>query len=111
MKEAMKEKITQLQLLEQKIQMNFQQKQQLQARLIEIESALNELKNKKEAYKIIGNIMIKSDPKTLKKDLLEKKELLNVRINSINKQEEKIKKQTENLQLEVQETMKGGENG
>tara|TARA_Y100000310_G_scaffold332510_1_gene408234 strand:- start:3118 stop:3453 length:336 start_codon:yes stop_codon:yes gene_type:complete len=111
MDEAMKEKITQLQLMEQRMQANLQQKQQLQARLVEIDSALTEIENKDEAYKIIGNIMVKTDPKDLKKDLSEKKEVLTVRVGSIDKQEGKLKEQAESLQKEVQEAMKGGENG
>ena len=111
MEEAMKEKITQLQLFEQKMQMNMQQKQQLQARVVELDSALTEIEGKDEAYKIIGNVMVKTDPKNLKKDLTEKKEVISIRLDSITKQEDKLKEQAESLQKEVQEAMKGGENG
>ena len=111
MKEELKEKITQLQLLEQRMQANAQQKQQLQARLLEIESATSELDNKEESYKIIGTVMVKVQPENLKKELTDKKEVLNIRLESINKQEDKIKEQAESLQKQVQDAMKGGENG
>lgn len=105
MEEVLKEKITQLQMLEQRMQTTLNQKQQVQSRLLEIDSALKEIEGKSEAYKIIGTIMVRADPIQLKKDLEEKKEVLSVRINSITKQEEKIKEQAEKLQQDVQASM------
>ena len=70
--------IQQLQLLEQNLQNFLLQRQQFQAQLIEVDSALEELKDKKEAYKIIGNIMVKSSKTDLEKDLKKKKEILDL---------------------------------
>ena len=56
-KEAEK-KISQLQMLEQGMQSLLMQKQQFQLQQVEIESALKELENVDEAYKIVGNIMV-----------------------------------------------------
>jgi prefoldin beta subunit len=104
------EKIGRLQLIEQNMQNFLVQKQQLQAQLVEVESALNELKTTEEAYKIVGNIMVKSKKDELEKGLNEKKEMLDLRISSIEKQEENIKEKAKTLQQEVLSKMnKDGE--
>ena len=61
-------KISQLQMFEQSINNLLMQKQQFQQQLIEIDSALEELKTTENAYKIIANIMVKSDKAKLEKD-------------------------------------------
>jgi prefoldin beta subunit len=94
-------KIQQLQLMEQSMQNFLAQKQQLQTHLIEIESALAELENSEKTYKIIGNIMVATKKEDLKKDLERKKENVELRINNIDKQEEKIKAKANQLQKDV----------
>ncbi len=95
------QKISQLQLLEQSLQNLLLQRQQFQAQLTEIESALNELKDTKQSYKIIGNIMVDSSKEDLKKDLTKKKEMVELRIKSLEKQEENIKEKQKKVQKEV----------
>ncbi len=96
------EKIQQLQLLEQNMQNFGLQKQKFQMELVEIENALKELKDvKKETYKIISNIMIATSPKDLKKELESKKEVINLRIKSLEKQETTIREKAEEIQKEV----------
>lgn len=73
---------------------------------IEIENALTELKNSKEAYQIIGNIMIKTEGDKLSKDLKSKKEVVDLRIKNLEKQEEKIKEEADKLQKEVMGELK-----
>ncbi|RLE39106.1 prefoldin subunit beta [Candidatus Woesearchaeota archaeon] len=97
------QKIQQLQLIEQSLQNFLAQKQQFQAQLMEIESALSELDKVDQAYKIIGNIMVLSDAKKLKKDLEQKKETTELRIKTIERQENSTKEKAENLQKEVLE--------
>ncbi len=67
------QKISQLQLLEQNLQNFLLQRQQFQAQLTELESALKELKDTKQSYKIIGNIMVDSSKEDLENDLKKKK--------------------------------------
>ncbi|RME78003.1 hypothetical protein D6774_02560 [Candidatus Woesearchaeota archaeon] len=62
------------------------QKQTVQSAIVEVESALEELENSSEAYKLVGNILIKSDAQKLKKELQEKKEILTKRLESIQAQ-------------------------
>ncbi|MBI2129951.1 prefoldin subunit beta [Candidatus Woesearchaeota archaeon] len=100
------EKIQTLQLLEQNLQNFLMQKQQFQVQLVEIESALSELGRSKEAYKIVGNIMVSSSKDALEKELKEKQETLSIRIKSIEKQENSIKDRAKKLQEEVLGEMK-----
>jgi prefoldin beta subunit len=100
-------KIEELQILEQNIQNINLQKQRFQTELIEIENALNELsKANEETYKIVNGIMFKEDPETLQKDLKDKKEVIDVRIKSIEKEETSIKEKAGNLQKEVMKELK-----
>lgn len=105
-KEA-QEKIGRLQLLEQNLQQFAAQKQQFQAQLFEYESALKELGDAPDAFKIVGNIMVKSDKAVIQKDIEQKKEIVDLRIKSIEKQESQIKEKAEALRTEVMESMKG----
>jgi len=106
MKKETQEKIQQLQLMEQNIQQFLVQKQQFQSQLIELESALGEASKVEEAYKIVGNIMVMTKSKELKKDLEQKKEVVELRIKSLEKQENSIKEKTKKLQEEVLGDMK-----
>ena len=100
------EKIGQLQMIEQNMQSMMAQKQQFQAQMVEIESALKELKNSKTAYKIVGNIMVSSDKESLEKDLNEKKEMMELRIKALEKQEEQVKEKAQKIQKEVMGSIK-----
>ena len=68
MNKETEKKIQQLQLIEQNLQNIVMQKQAFQMQLMENENAFNELdKTKKNAYKIIGTIMVSSNNEDLKK--------------------------------------------
>ncbi len=99
------EGIRQLQALENNLQQLLSQKQQFQGQLFEIVSAIEELETTTESYKILGGILLKKDPAELKKELDEKKELFEIRIQSIEKQERSTKEQAKELQQQVLKTM------
>ncbi len=103
------EKIQRLQLIEQNLQNFLAQKQQFQSQLFELENALKELETTSQAYKIIGNIMIASNKEDLKKDLGQKKEITELRISSIEKQEKQLKDKAKKIQEEVMGSMKKDE--
>jgi prefoldin beta subunit len=105
MNEQVQEKIGQIQLIQQNLENFSMQRQQFQLQQTEIETALVEIENTNTAYKIIGNIMVLTDKVQLKKDLEEKKETLNIRINTIEKQEEKLRVKFEELQQEVMKSL------
>ncbi|MCH8004217.1 MAG: prefoldin subunit beta [Nanoarchaeota archaeon] len=94
-------KLNQLQMLEQSMQNLLMQKQQFQLQQVEIESALKELENVNEAYKIIGNIMVLSKKDDLKSDLTSKKEIVELRIKNMEKQENQLREKASKLQNEV----------
>ena len=101
------EKITEIQLLEQSIQSLLQQKQKSQNELVEIENALNELNNtKSKPYKIVNGIMFEAETEDLKKELISKKEVIDIRIKNIDKQEQEIRRKAEELQKEVLKDIK-----
>lgn len=100
MKEA-QEKINQIQMIQQSMQNVSMQRQQFQIQETEIESALAELEKTDSSYKIIGNIMVKTDKDSLKKDLQDRHEMLKVRISTLEKQEDKLRANAESLQQEV----------
>ncbi len=106
MEKTTEEKIQQLQMIEQGMQNFLVQKQQFQAQLVEIESALKELEKSKDAYKIVGNIMVSADKEELLKDLQNKKELMELRIKTLEKQENQMKEKASTMQSEVMEKLK-----
>lgn len=103
------QKISQLQMLEQNMQTFLVQKQQIQSQLVEIDSALKELEKAEKSYKIIGNIMVSSDRHELETDLKNKKEMLEIKLKSIEKQEGKIREKSQSLQSDVLASMKDEE--
>jgi prefoldin beta subunit len=94
-------KVNQLQMLRQSLESVVMQKQQIESSLIEIDSAISQLSSSNKSFKIIGKIMIESSNDDLKKELEEKKEVIQIRLKNFTSQEEKIKKDMEELQKEV----------
>ena len=107
MVEDTEEKLQQLQLLEQNLQNFLMQKQNFQSRLLENENALREVhETKKQTYKILGSIMVAVEKDQLRKDLDSEKEILDLRIKSIEKQENKLKDRAQELQKEILKELK-----
>jgi prefoldin beta subunit len=100
------QKISQLQLLEQNLQNLSMQRQQFQSTLIEVENALHELETTNQAYKIVSNIMVLTNRDDLKKDLEQRKEMTDIRIKNLEKQEEKLRQKAKELQKVVLTEMK-----
>ena len=100
------QKISQLQMFEQSLQGFLGQKQQFQMQLVEVESALSELESSEKAYKIVGNIMVESEKNELKADLSSKKEMLELRIKTMEKQETQVREKASILQSEILTKMK-----
>ncbi len=101
------EKIQELQILEQNLQSILLQKQAFQLELNETDSALSELaKNKEEVYRIIGNIMIKTSKEETEKELKEKREILAIRLKSIEKQESAFREKSEKMREDLVKELK-----
>lgn len=100
-------KIQELQIIEQNMQNILLQKQTLQFELSENSVALEELNSAKDdVYKVVGQIMIKSKKEDLKKDLESKKEVADLRIKNLEKQEKSIKERLTKLREEVMGELK-----
>lgn len=101
------EKIKELQMYEQNLNNLLMQKQAFQMELIEAENALLELgKANDDVYKIFGNIMIKSNKNKIKEELEKRKDLVSLRLKSIEKQENTVTQQSEVLRNEVLKKIK-----
>ena len=87
-----------LHLLEQNVHSVSTQNQQFQAQLFELEGALKELQTAKNAYKIIGGILIHTDTATLTSELESKKEIIELRVQTSEKQEKQLKEKIKKLQ-------------
>jgi len=101
------EKVAQLQVMQQNLQNLMGQKQQFQQQMEENDSALTELSKSSKAYKIVGNLMVAGKKEELEKELEEKKEMWELRLKSIDKQEELLKKRMAELQKEAMAEMTG----
>lgn len=100
-----KNKISRLQMLEQRLQSLVMQKQNFQTQILESENALGEIKDSKETYKIIGNVMVSVNKSELEKDLNTKKEMSNLKVKNLEKEETKIREEASELQKEVMDVL------
>ena len=78
------------------------QKQAFQMELSETQSALNEVRGSKDdVYKIIGQMMVKSDKKNIIEELSNKEKIIELRLSSIEKQENSLMEKIEKLREEA----------
>lgn len=101
-------KMQELQALEQHLQQHALQKQATQVELNEVMNALTEVsKTKDEVYHIVGSIMLRADVPTLTKELNEKKRLLDLRLQAIEKQEKLLENKAHKLREELTLAIEG----
>lgn len=86
--ENQERKIQEIQMLEQNLQNLLLQKQAFNMELLETKSAKKEIENAgDDVFKIIGQLMIKSDKLKIGAELSNKEKLLELRVKSLEKQE------------------------
>lgn len=106
MPQQLQDQINRLQQLRTQLQLITQQNQQIELRLKEIDEALQELEktdNKAPVYKSVGSVLIKTKGKSeVVKELKSTKESLDLRKNSLNKQEGETRERLNELQSKVQ---------
>lgn len=105
----LQEQLARLQQMQQTLQVVASQKQQLELELSDTERALQELNKLSDdavVYKSIGSLLVKADRKELIKELEERKELLNLRISVLTKQEERARERVVELQQKIQERLR-----
>ena len=100
-------KIAQYQSLQQQMQSLMVQKETMQMQLIETDKTIEELDKVKDekVYKISGQIMISKTPDEAKSELNETKEAIEIRLQSIEKNEEKITARVKELENELKKLM------
>ena len=101
MKKETQQKMQDMQVFEQNLQNLLMQKQSLHAQLSEIGDALNELKSAKEAYKLVGGIMVLSKKEHLTTSLNQRKKMFELRLNKISEQEKAIQEKANKLQSDI----------
>lgn len=102
------ERLLRLQQLQQTLQTILAQKQQVELELTEIEQALSELQKIADdatIYKAIGSLLVRAEKTKVTADLDERKELLNVRVQVLGKQEERLRGQLKDLQTKLQKEL------
>jgi len=101
-------KLQEMAILEQSIQNLSLQKQSLQFEINEMLSALEELgkSGEKEAFKIVGQIMVKSKKEEIEKELNERKDMAELRVKSIGKQEQSLREKLLSMRDEVMKKLR-----
>jgi len=106
---AVQERLLRLQQLQQTLQSILAQKQQLEIELLEIDRALSELEKVSDdavIYKSVGSLLVRSEKEKVTNDLKERKELANMRISVLGRQEERLRSQIKELQERLQRDLK-----
>jgi prefoldin beta subunit len=105
----LRHQIAQFQQAQQQAQALTVQKQQLELALHETERALEELDKLEEGatvYKSVGGILIKAGRDDVKKELTERKETLDLRIKTVERQEGRILERLREMREKLQEALK-----
>lgn len=91
--------LVQAQAYQQQIQGILLQKENISLQLAEIKKALDEITKttETEVFKMSGPILIKSTKNTVKKELTQSQELLNLRLKTLEKTEKKAKEMFQEL--------------
>ena len=108
----LRHQLSQFQQAQQQAQSLMVQKQQLELALRETERALTELEKLKEGdpvYKSIGGILAKAERADVASELKERKETLDLRIKTVERQEGRVVKRLNEMREKIQGVLKAGE--
>ncbi len=95
---AEQNKLQEMQMLEQGLQNLLLQKQAFQMELSETLSAKREIeKSGEDSYKIVGQLLIKTEKAKILQELSDKERLLSLRLKTLEKQESAIIEKTASL--------------
>ena len=95
-------KIQDMQIIEETLHNILLQKQAFQMELSETISAIGEVKNSKDdLFKIIGQIMLKTSKSKILEELENKERILNLRIKSLEKQENTLNEKFSSIRDEI----------
>ncbi len=106
----LQDQLAQLQNLQQQLTVTIQQRQQIEFQVKEAQRAIEELERIEEkapVYRSVGSLLVKTSGRdTVKKQLLEEKESLEVRLRGFEKNEGRLKEKATELQSKVQASVK-----
>jgi len=106
----MQQQLAQFEQLRQQVQMIASQRMNLEAKVKELEIALEELEKVDEEtpiFRSVGSLLIKARSRTeIMDQLKEEKESSEVRVKAVKKQEEQLKGRYDELQQKLQESLK-----
>lgn len=104
--ESQKNDLMEFQSLQQQLQVVAVQKQQLQLASAELDRALEASSTSSgKLYRSVGSILVQKEPEALKKDLSSEKEMVKLRVDSLGKQEEKLKSRLTEIQNKFEAAM------
>ncbi|MFA5931353.1 MAG: prefoldin subunit [archaeon] len=85
-----------------------QQKQQITMQLEMMTASLEELAKTKEktVYKVVGNVLFQKDAKEMEKELKEKKDVYELRLKTVEKQEDTLVKKLNSIRAKIEGTEK-----
>ena len=95
------QEIQEMQMLDQNLHNLLLQKQAFQMELSETQSATKEIEKSGDVFKLIGDLLIKKDSKSVKEELSNREKILELRIKSIEKQEDSLSKRIEELRKKL----------
>lgn len=103
--------LVEMQTFQQQIQAVLIQKESLNIQNVEMSKALEEMKNtkEKEVFKIVGPILVKATKEEVEKEFVEKKELIDVRLKSLKKQEDRLRDKIKESQEKFEKEFKAAE--
>jgi len=106
--ELSEEKQRELLALQQQYQALIVEIETLKLKNKEIEEVLEELNksNKNEAYKLVGNVLIKKSKEEILKELNDEKEIIEVRLKSLEKNKQKIEEKLKEFKKLLEEKNK-----
>ncbi|MBU1197780.1 prefoldin subunit beta [Candidatus Micrarchaeota archaeon] len=114
MNDEMKRQLADFQQLQQQLQMVSYQKQQIALQVQELEKASEELGKSAEGktvYRFVGTLFVPKNKPELAKNLADEKESLQLRLKSVQKQEEKLTERLESIKKWFDKAQRsGGEN-
>ena len=102
-KEMLQQALVQVQAYQQQLQVVSSQKDALNLQLIEHGKALDELSkpSKEDVYRIMGPVLIKEKRDKAKKELESKKEMIMLRLKTLEKSEKTLNEKLEGLKKQL----------
>ncbi len=102
--------VMQLQQYQQQLQLLVMQRQQMELQLAEINAAVEALKTVAgdEVFRAVGPILVKSKKAEVEKILADAREVIDLRVKTVQRQEGKVKEKVKELTEKITPYLRGG---